>query len=91
MIIDETTNISVKKSLGIVVKYYCKKYKICDQNLGMIEIESGDAKTIFSAIEHLFKDLNISFEGMLGFAKCLSFYIELTKQIKKIVDFKDDF
>lgn len=67
LIIDETTDITVQKSLILIVRYWddgCIKDRILD----LIEISDGLADTIFTAIKNLFDKNEIPYNNILAFA-----------------------
>ena len=67
LIIDESTDISVIKLLGIVIRYFRKKMqKIISTYLGLVEIENGTALCIVNAIKKLLKDVNLDPKHLIG-------------------------
>uniref|UniRef100_A0A1A7ZYI7 Uncharacterized protein n=1 Tax=Nothobranchius furzeri TaxID=105023 RepID=A0A1A7ZYI7_NOTFU len=51
LLLDESTDVSVSKYLGIVVRYFSEgKGHVVDTFLGLLELEGGDAKSIAKAV-----------------------------------------
>ncbi|XP_068205152.1 uncharacterized protein [Palaemon carinicauda] len=67
LIIDESTDISVVKLLGVVIRYFSQKLqKIISTHLGLVEIESGTAASIVCAIKKLLEDVDLNPKKLLG-------------------------
>ncbi|XP_078509628.1 uncharacterized protein LOC144769412 [Lissotriton helveticus] len=67
LIIDESTDISVKKLLCICVKYFSKKSsRIVSSYLGMIELQEACAQDIANALLEFLKDCRLPIENMVG-------------------------
>ncbi|CAD7081034.1 unnamed protein product [Hermetia illucens] len=68
LIIDESTDISLVKTLCLVVRV-CKNFKVHDLFFDLIEVESADASSLFSAVINSFTKNNIMYkQNMIGFA-----------------------
>ncbi|EEZ98954.1 hypothetical protein TcasGA2_TC004808 [Tribolium castaneum] len=67
LIIDETTDVSVKKSLAIVIRY-CFNNLPRDRVFGIVKVEESNAESLFNIIIKLLKDNKIDLKDMLGFA-----------------------
>ncbi|CAD7078353.1 unnamed protein product [Hermetia illucens] len=68
LIIDESTDISLVKTLCLVVRV-CKNFKVHDLFFDLIEVESADASSLFSAVINSFTKNNIMYkQNMVGFA-----------------------
>ncbi|XP_074027797.1 zinc finger protein 862-like [Leptinotarsa decemlineata] len=65
LIIDETTDISTKKSMAVIIRFH-DNVSIKDRFLGLIEVENGTAKGLFETVLKLLKDNNITIENMTG-------------------------
>ncbi|XP_074027962.1 SCAN domain-containing protein 3-like [Leptinotarsa decemlineata] len=65
LIIDETTDISTKKSMAVIIRFH-DNVSIKDRFLGLIEVENGTAKCLFETVSKLLKDNNITIENMTG-------------------------
>lgn len=69
LIIDETTDISTKKCLALVVRYFDnKERKVRDRFLAMLELSNFDAKSIHGTIVDFFDKNEIPLENLIGFA-----------------------
>lgn len=66
LIIDETTDVSTKKSLDVIIRFH-DDVSIRDRFLSLIEVENGTAKCLFEAVLKLLTDYNIPIENMTGF------------------------
>ncbi|KAG5866720.1 hypothetical protein JTB14_023863 [Gonioctena quinquepunctata] len=66
LIIDETTDVSTKKSLAIVIRFY--HGVVQDRFLGLVEVKSANAEALFNAIQNLLRKYQLPLENMLGFA-----------------------
>lgn len=67
LIVDETTDISVKKSLIIMVRFFHTK-KVIDRILDLIELQDGKAETIFVAIRERMENSRIPYKNIIAFA-----------------------
>ncbi|XP_036317486.1 zinc finger MYM-type protein 6-like, partial [Rhagoletis pomonella] len=68
-IIDETTDVSSKKSLVIVVRYYDKlAHKVRDRFLSLIEVSKTDADSLYNYINDFFSATNIPLKNVIGLA-----------------------
>ncbi|CAG9825754.1 unnamed protein product [Phaedon cochleariae] len=69
IIIDETTDISTKKCLVIVVRYYNEvQQRVRDNFLSLIELEDCSAQNIYKDIKNVFARNKIPIYKMIGFA-----------------------
>ncbi|CAH1106766.1 unnamed protein product [Psylliodes chrysocephalus] len=68
IIIDETTDISAKKCLVIIVRYFSQIEKKVDSFFGLIEVVSATADSIFKAVISLIEKLNIPIANIIGFS-----------------------
>ncbi|XP_043277820.1 zinc finger MYM-type protein 1-like [Venturia canescens] len=69
LIIDETTDVGTKKSLAIIIRFFDEmKMSVVDRFLGLVQIESATAESIFSTILKCLKEVGIPFANMIGFA-----------------------
>lgn len=69
LIVDEMTDVSVCKTLAVVVRYYQNSVeKVCDRFLGLVEVEKGSAESLFNSIIELLNNYKIKIENMIGFA-----------------------
>ncbi|XP_067214564.1 zinc finger protein 862-like isoform X3 [Linepithema humile] len=69
LIIDETTDISVIKSLAVVVRYFDTiKLIIRDRFLTLLEVKSCTAEDLYNSIAFFLETNGIPFENMIGFA-----------------------
>lgn len=51
LLLDESTNVSVSKYLGVVIRYFSDtKQTIVSTFLGLVELEGGDARSIARAV-----------------------------------------
>lgn len=67
LIIDETTDVSVHKSLVMVIRLFDKKVeKINDYFLALIELENADASGIFEAITNKLKQHDVPIKNLVG-------------------------
>ncbi|XP_053594748.1 uncharacterized protein LOC128667670 [Microplitis demolitor] len=67
LLIDESTDITVIKNLGIIVIYYINNYKkIVSTYLTLVPIVDCDANGIISAIKDTLKQFNLSLTNMMG-------------------------
>ena len=69
MIIDESTDISAKKQLAVVVRYFCEvTCSIRSQFLKLIEVTHSDATTITDTLVSFFERSNIPLLNIIGYA-----------------------
>ncbi|CAG9840762.1 unnamed protein product [Diabrotica balteata] len=69
IIIDETTDISTRKCLAILVRYLDKtSYSVMDSLLTLVEVEECTADGLTSAILNVLHTFNINLENVIGFA-----------------------
>ena len=66
--IDESTDITVVKLLGVSIIYFSNIEKVVSTYLGLIELEACDAESIVNAIKTMlnYKELNISKLAAIG-------------------------
>lgn len=67
LIIDETTDVSIKKSLAVVIRY-CWKNKAQDRFLALLQVKESTSEALCSAVLNLLAENNISPNKMVGFA-----------------------
>lgn len=65
IIVDKTTDVSVKKSLVVLARFY-KNHKVVDHYLSLIEVKDSSAKNLYEAIIDFFTRNNINSRNMLG-------------------------
>lgn len=69
LIIDETTDITSKKALVLVVRYIDKNTKVIkDRFLSFLEMIKTDANTIFETIKNFFDKHEIPLQNLIGLA-----------------------
>lgn len=67
ILIDESTDISVVKLLGVVVRYFSKQLqKIVCTYLGLVELEDGTASSIVSAIIKMLENVKLDPKKLIG-------------------------
>ncbi|KAK4294470.1 hypothetical protein Pmani_032903 [Petrolisthes manimaculis] len=67
LLIDESTDISVVKILGITVRYFSKGLqKIVSTYLGLVEIADGTAVSIVLAIKNLLQNVELEPQNLVG-------------------------
>jgi len=67
LIIDETTDISVTKSLAVVVRYFdTARLIIKDRFLTLLEVKFCTAEDLYNSITSFFEANEIPFENMIG-------------------------
>lgn len=67
LILDESTNISVKKYVGVVVKYFSHTQdEVISTFLGLNELENSDAEGIVTSLVQLLKDVGLKIENLSG-------------------------
>lgn len=67
LIIDESTDISITKFLGVIIKYYSVETKRIDVAfLKLITLENCDANGIVEGIKHVLKEYKLSINKMKG-------------------------
>nr|XP_054591608.1 uncharacterized protein LOC129155892 [Nothobranchius furzeri] len=67
LLLDESTDVSVSKYLGIVVRYFSEgKGHVVDTFLGLLELEGGDAKSIAKAVLSFLHQSGLEKENLLG-------------------------
>ena len=67
--INESTDISTKKQLTIVVRFFCEREnKIKGHFFKLLKVAAGDATTLISCITSLFEKEKIPLDNMIGYA-----------------------
>lgn len=67
LLIDESTDISVSKLLGVTVRYFSESLKkIISTFLGLVELEDGTAASIVNALKSLLAGLNLNIKKLIG-------------------------
>ncbi|XP_066941394.1 zinc finger protein 862-like [Macrobrachium rosenbergii] len=67
LIIDESTDISVIKLLGVTVRYFSREFKkIASTFLGIVELEYGTTQSIVNALKKLLFDVQLNPQNLLG-------------------------
>lgn len=65
--IDESTDISVQKYLGVVVRYFSRSMKkIMTTFLAITELETADARGIVNAVVKTIQDIGLNVQNMVG-------------------------
>lgn len=68
LIIDETTDVSNKQCLAVIVRH-CNKYDIVeDKFLGLCQVEEANAEGLFHTVKNLLEINEIPLNKLLGFA-----------------------
>lgn len=67
LIIDETTDISIKKSLIVLVRYW-KHDRVVDRILELIEVEDASAEALFLSIKSILDTHSVPYKNMIAFA-----------------------
>ncbi|XP_018791070.1 PREDICTED: uncharacterized protein LOC108970252 [Bactrocera latifrons] len=69
LIVDETTDVSTKKSLVLIARYFHHLTKtISDKCLGLISVVNADARSIYSSIKEFFNEQGVPLENIIGLA-----------------------
>ncbi|GBP43091.1 hypothetical protein EVAR_96353_1 [Eumeta japonica] len=64
LLLDESTDISISKMLGVSIRYYSRSLKaIISTFLGLVEIEDGTANSIVNGIKGLLSVLEIEIKN----------------------------
>lgn len=67
MIIDKSTDVSVNKQLGLVIKYFSpSKGLIVGTFLKLEHIESGDAETIVQGVKSVINEFDLDLQKCVG-------------------------
>lgn len=67
LLIDESTDISVTKKLGVAIIYYSEKSKsVVSTFLALHSLEKGDAASIVKAVKEVVQDFNLDLLKMQG-------------------------
>ncbi|XP_053967931.1 uncharacterized protein LOC128869404 [Anastrepha ludens] len=67
IIIDETTDVSTKKCLVLVVRYVAS-FIVRDRFLALIELPKCDASSVFEVLKNFFHNNNIPLKNIIGLA-----------------------
>ncbi|VEN49117.1 unnamed protein product [Callosobruchus maculatus] len=67
LIIDETTDISTRKSLVIMIRFFYE-HRVRDKFFSLVEVQSATAESLFNAVMEILNQNKISVGNMLGFA-----------------------
>ncbi|XP_049310267.1 uncharacterized protein LOC125778069 [Bactrocera dorsalis] len=69
LIVDETTDVSTKKSLVLIVRYFDHLTKrISDKFLGLISVVNADATSVYTSIKEFFNEQGVALENIIGLA-----------------------
>lgn len=69
IIIDESTDVSCKKQLAVVVRYFCEKQVLIrSQFLCLIEVTNSDATSLTNTLVSFFEKNNIPLTNIIGYA-----------------------
>ncbi|XP_036329830.1 uncharacterized protein LOC118741972 [Rhagoletis pomonella] len=69
LIVDETTDLSCRKALVLVVRYFDQlSRKVKDHFLQLIELDQSDSESIYRAIKLFFESHNIPLSNLMGLA-----------------------
>lgn len=68
LIVDETTDVSTKKCLVLVARYFDTNFGILDKFLTLIEISKADAISIYNVIKEFFVSFSIPMQNLIGLA-----------------------
>jgi hypothetical protein len=67
LILDESTDISVQKLLGIVVKYFsANNNRICSTFLGLVQLGGGTANHIVDGVQRLLQYFDLNSNNLSG-------------------------
>ena len=67
ILIDESTDITVTKLLGVVMRYFSKSLeRIVSTHLGLVNLEDGCAQSIVNAIKQLLHSMKLNTNKLLG-------------------------
>lgn len=67
LILDESTDISVTKLLGVIIRYFSNmSNSFVSRYLTLIELQSGTADGILQGIENAIRDFNLDFKKLCG-------------------------
>lgn len=67
LIIDETTDLSMEKSLAVVARYL-KNDQVLDSFLELIEVDSADASSLYASVKSILDKNEIPNENLVGSA-----------------------
>lgn len=68
LIIDETTDVSTKKSLAIIGRFWSEdENKILDRFIDLVEVENANADALFNIIKKLLHENSIPYDNIIGF------------------------
>lgn len=67
LLLDESTDISVSKYLGVVIRYFSEiKTQVVSTYLGLIELAAGDARAIVTALMGFLAKCGLKKENLIG-------------------------
>lgn len=67
LLLDESTDISVSKYLGVVIRYFSdREGKVISTFLGLVYLDKADATTIAKAVSDLLKSCEIKMSNLVG-------------------------
>lgn len=67
LIVDETTDTSVKKSLAVVARF-CPNGVVKDRFIGLIRVNDASAEAMFNSIVKLLNEIGVPIKNIIGFA-----------------------
>ncbi|KAK2711105.1 hypothetical protein QYM36_012322 [Artemia franciscana] len=68
ILLDESTDKSVVKSMAVVARFWCPQLKrVCDRLLGLVEVPSATAQIMKGEVDKLLSVRNIPKENCIGF------------------------
>ena len=90
--IDESTDISVKKNLGVVVKYFSRtQNEVISTFLGLSALHSSDAEGIVRSLIALLKDAGLQIKNLIGIGTDNAFVMTgINSSVYKILKEKYD-
>jgi hypothetical protein len=69
LMIDESTDVSMSKSLTLVIEYYSdQRFNVETKLLSLVETASGTAEGLFDAITNEFENCKVDFHKLIGFS-----------------------
>lgn len=68
LIVDETTDVSTKKCIVFVARYFNSIYGVQDKFLALLEITKADALSIFNLIKDFFESCKVPLQNLIGLA-----------------------
>ncbi|EFA13157.1 Zinc finger protein 862-like Protein [Tribolium castaneum] len=67
LIIDEITDVSIKKSLIVLVRYF-KDGRVVDRILAVIKVEDASAEALFVSIKHILDTQSVPYKNLIALA-----------------------